>query len=418
MRPSLAVLPALVLALLPATASAAPPANDAPAAATVIAAAPAFVSGLTTEATLDADEPAPLVANDDDGRQHGLDRSVWFSYQPDVDRKLLVDTCDANFTSHIDVYGVAPSGDVAFVPAVSNAFRDCPGDRRSFAAKADTRYLIRVTAQRDGVRVPDGGSFHLKLTPQQPPINDAFADATPLMGTGTVTTPLAFSTLELGEPSYEDDTGSVWYRLAPTASQAFTATALRSPTEVTLQVFEARGQAMDRLRRLGADYTETDVDATVTFNALAGRVYYLRVGTSARVPAEAQLQLTTNTAEGLGLVVTPATTTIAELRRTGFSALLSCVRRCTLGVDLLVTPTDAKRYGLAKRKPRRPVRVGHVGGTLPAGVPTSVTVPLSATVRRRLAGARVVHLVLRATVRGGRNDPPSPPVSRVITLRT
>src|SRR3954449_11152178 len=96
------VLAATALAVAPATALAAPPANDAPAAAVPILSAPAFVSGTTVEGTLDADEPSPLVAADDGGTRHGLDRSVWFTYQPSKDIKILADTCDANFTSPID----------------------------------------------------------------------------------------------------------------------------------------------------------------------------------------------------------------------------------------------------------------------------------------------------------------------------
>ncbi|QEC50330.1 hypothetical protein FSW04_23930 [Baekduia soli] len=37
---------------------------------------------------------------------------------------------------------------------------------------------------------------------------------------------------------------------------------------------------------------------------------------------------------------------------------------------------DARRQGLAKKTPRRAVCVGHVGGTLSTGVPSTVTVPL------------------------------------------
>jgi hypothetical protein len=408
---------ATALLALPAAASALPPVNDLPTAATAIGTAPVIVSGTTVEASLDADEPSPLVAADDDGARHGLDRSVWFTYTPDADRKLLADTCDANFTSHLDVYTGGP-GAFAQVPAKSNDYRDCPGDRRSFTVKANTVYFLRVSAERDGVRFPDGGNFHLKLTPQQAPINDTFSDAAALPGTGTVKAGLAFSTLELGEPSYESDTGSVWYRLAPGASAAYTATVASSPTEVTLQVFEARGSTINRLRRLGRDFTETEVAATVSFNALKGHVYYLRLGTSAKVATEATLQLTTNTAEGLGLLVTPSRNTLAGVRSGGLKAVLSCARTCRLGVDLLVTPADAKRYGLVKgdRTPKRPVQVGHVGGTLPTGVPTSVTVPLTAKAKARLKGAKSVHLLLRVAVRGAKGATTGKPVTKAITL--
>lgn len=411
------VLLALALLLVPATAAAAP-VNDGAGAATPIVSVPAFVSGTTVEATLDPDEPAPLVAADDDGKRHGLDRSVWFTYTPASDLKILIDTCDANFTSHIDIYTGQP-GAFGTVGTKANEYRDCPGDRRSFAAKAGTPYWIRVATERDGVRFPDGGNFHLRLTPQQAPLNDAFADAAALASTGTVPVALGFSTLELGEPSYRQDTGSVWYRVTPSAGAAYTASVPASSTTVTLQVFESRGTTINRLRRLGEDYTEDDYTATVSFNALKGKTYYLRVGTSAQVPAPTSLQLTTNTAEGLGLLVTPSNNTLASVRHDGFKAVLSCARACTLGVDLLVSPADARRYKLVKSKktPKQPVKVGHVGGTLAAGSPTSVTVPLSAKARTRLKGAKAVHAILRVAVRGKKGATTGKPVTKTITLR-
>jgi hypothetical protein len=282
--------------------------------------------------------------------------------------------------------------------------------------KAGTAYLLRVTAERDGVRVPDGGVFHLRVVAQEPPANDLFAHAQPLPGTGETTASLAFSTLELGEPAFGDDTGSVWYRLAPTISQAYTASVAPSPFGVTLAVFESRGATINALRRLGEDGADSDVPATVSFNALKGHVYYLRLGTGARVSGDAKLTLTTNTAAGLGLIVTPQRNTLRSVKAEGFRAVLSCARSCRLGVDLLVSPSDAKRYRLVKgtRRPRRPVRVGHVGGTLSTGVPTPVTVPIaSAKTRHRLRGGPV-HLILRVAIRA---RGAGKPVTTVVVVR-
>jgi hypothetical protein len=410
------VLALSLLALAPATALAFPPANDAPSNAVAIPAAPAFVSGTTVEGTLDADEPSPLVAADDGGTRHGLDRSVWFTYRPEKDIKILADTCDANFTSHIDVYTGGPGG-FGVVETKVNSYRDCPGDRRSFAARAGTLYWIRVSTERDGVRFPDGGNFHLRLTPQTAPLDDAFSDATPLSATGTFPGSLAFASLELGEPSYREDTGSVWYRLTPAAGSAYVASVGASPTTVTLQVFESRGSTINRLRRLGQDYTEDDYTATVAFNALKGKTYYIRLGTSSQVPSPTSLQLTTNTAQGLGLLVTPASNTLASLRHDGFKAVLSCARACTLGVDLLVSPADARRYHLTRKTPKAPVKVGHIGGTLQPGQPTSVTIPLSASATRKLLHATSLHTTLRVSVRGRRGTTTGRPVTKTTTLK-
>jgi hypothetical protein len=209
----------------------------------------------------------------------------------------------------------------------------------------------------------------------------------------------------------------VWYRLTPAAGSAYVASVGASPTTVTLQVFESRGSTINRLRRLGQDYTEDDYTATVAFNALKGKTYYIRLGTSSQVPAPASLQLTTNTAAGLGLLVTPSNNTLASVRHDGFRAVLSCARSCTLGVDLLVSPADAKKYHLTRKAPKDPVKVGHVGGTLQAGEPTSVTVPLSAAATRHLAHANVLHTTLRVSVRGKKGATTGKPVSKAITLK-
>src|SRR4051794_7745718 len=140
------VLLALALLLVPAATAAAAPVNDGAGAATPIVSVPAFVSGTTVEATLDPDEPAPLVAADDDGKRHGLDRSVWFTYTPASARNLLNDPSGAISTSHIDIY-TGPPGAFGTVGTKANEYRDCPGDRRSFAAKAGTPYWIRVATE-------------------------------------------------------------------------------------------------------------------------------------------------------------------------------------------------------------------------------------------------------------------------------
>jgi hypothetical protein len=331
--------------------------------------------------------------------------------------KLLAETCDANFASHIDVYSGQP-GALTPVQTQANDYRGCPGDRRSFEVAAGTRYLIRVTALRLGRSIAEGGVFHLDLSPQVPPGNDAFARATPLSGPTAVDVPLAFSTIEFGEPAEDvDDTGSVWYRLAPRFSRPFTAELGESPIRTSLTVFSASGRTINGLRRLGSDFAAEDFGASVSFNGLKGNVYYLRVATAAQVPGPVRLSLTTNTAAGLGLIVTPLRNTLRSVRGTGFRASLSCARTCRLGVDLLISPRDVRKYRLGEswRGARKPLRVGRVGGTLQTGRPQTVIVPIaSRAVRRRLAGARPVHYILRVGVRGSRR---SKPVTRVIVLR-
>jgi hypothetical protein len=384
------VVGALLVVGSPSVADAAPPPNDSPAGATAIPTLPAIVPGRTTEATLDLDEPAPLTSNGS-----GLDRSVWFSYLPDADRNVLADTCDANFNNHLDVYA-GPLGALTPLPTTSDDYSGCLGERRTFAVTAGTRVLLRVSADRAPTRVPDGGTFHLSLVSQEPAANDAFTRAAVLPGPGSYAAPLAFSTIEFGEPSFGSDTGSVWYRLDPARSEPYTVQLASNPFNAMVTVFEARSVSINALRRL-------TLGSTVSFNALAGHRYYVRVSTSVAVAGDVRLEVTTNSARGLGLLITLPRNTLGSVRRAGFRAILSCARTCTLGVDLSVSARQARRLKLlpADSTQRRALRVGHVGGVLQSGRATTVAVPIaSRRIRAAMAHARRIRFTLAVSVRG------------------
>jgi len=407
-------LAGLLLAAAPATAAAEPSGNDSPAGATPILALPANVPGRTAEATMAHDEPAPLIAAE--GGQRGLDRSVWFSYMPERDRSILADTCDANFENHIDVYTGAPDT-LTPIPTTSDDYSGCAGERRTFTLAAGVAASIRVTALRSPERVPDGGVFHLSLTAQEPPGNDAFTSAVQLPGTGSFAASLAFSTIEFGEPSGGSDTGSVWFRLPAPRSEPYTIQLGANPFGANVTAFEAVGGTINALRRLGIGYSNPTAPGSVSFNTLGGHRYYLRVATSAAVGGEVRMDVTTNTARGIGLLVTPARNTLRSIRRSGFRAVLSCARTCTLGVDLEISAREARRLKLVDKDAKlgRSLRVGHVGGALQTGRATTVSVPIGARrVRQALAHARSVRFTLVVTVRGGTR---AQAVRRTVTVR-
>jgi len=129
----------------------------------------------------------------------------------------------------------------------------------------------------------------------------------------------------------------------------------------------------------------------VSFNALAGHCYHVRVATNVAVAGDVRMDVTTNTACGIGLVVTPAGNTLAGVRRNGFRAVLSCACTCALRVDLQVSAREARRLKLVTDNDKQHGRCGfgHVGGTLQSGRASTVSVPIeSREVRGRLAHAR------------------------------
>jgi hypothetical protein len=224
---------------------------------------------------------------------------------------------------------------------------------------------------------------------------------------------LAFSTIEFGEPAFGADTGSVWFRLDPPRNEPYTARLAPNPFNAFLTVFEARGATINGLRRIASGSAGVEV----SFNGLRGHRYYLRASTSQAVAGDVQLSLTTNSARGIGLIVTPLRNTLRSVRSSGVKAALSCARTCTLGVDLVLGKRELRRLKLVDEDTpvRRSLRVGHVGGVLQTGRATTVTIPIAVKrVRARLAHIRSVRFVLAVTVRGG---PASRATQRSVLVR-
>jgi hypothetical protein len=176
------VLVALAL-VLPASALAAPPANDDFANRQVLSGTlPIEVTGSNAEATKEEGEfipsgPAPAG------------HSVWFEWEAEADGWVSIGACDNEFPTILAVFtGTALN---ALTPAANgngSEGPDCPysGRQLTFKAVSGTKYVIAV----DGnvFHLPEGpapvteGSIKLKIAPTPVPANDAFADATPVQG--------------------------------------------------------------------------------------------------------------------------------------------------------------------------------------------------------------------------------------------
>lgn len=380
------------------------PANDALQNAQDIPALPAEIAGTTVDATVGVDEPSPLVVEADDSFV-GLDRSVWFRYVSTFDGNVLLDACDSNFDNFVNVFR-GPANALKLVATKSNPYRACRGDRQLFSVAKGETYSIRVATERAGSTAPQGGVFRLKLDAQAAPANDAFAKATvlPGSGTGAFDAPLAFSTLEFGEVNGSGERGSVWYRINPTVSRPYRVEVPSSSSASTLRVYEAKGKTINGLRRLGTDYNNGSSPARIDFNAIKGRSYLVRIATGEEVPEPAKLIVTTNSAAGVGLLLTPERNTLAGLRRSGFKTSASCNNSCRVSLALYVSAKDAIRHRLVtgKRRPTKPVRIGGLTGSLPAGGSTTVTVPVTPKIARRIRGSAPLKVTVEANVVGAK----------------
>jgi hypothetical protein len=131
------------------SAFAAPPANDNFANAQVVGPAlPINVSGTTTEATFEANEPDHLDSGDPTGMQ-----SVWYSWTPSTSQAVSINVCEP------DAPGVAvyTGATLATLMLVAGGEGDCTA---SFAAASGTTYRIAVADFADAdfdLEIKQGG---------------------------------------------------------------------------------------------------------------------------------------------------------------------------------------------------------------------------------------------------------------------
>jgi Big-like domain-containing protein len=150
----LAVSTGLTLALLcaaaVASASAAPPANDAKDSATLIAGLPYTDTIDTTEATTGPEDDAAATAC---GFDTSFPKSVWYQYTPTVDQSVVLDLTDSDYSVGAGV-GTGDDCLAAFA------------DFGSFVAQANHTYWIALVDMGDGA----GGSLHLSVTENHAPV--------------------------------------------------------------------------------------------------------------------------------------------------------------------------------------------------------------------------------------------------------
>jgi hypothetical protein len=242
--------------IAPGAGAAAPPANDAFAAALAIAGDRGSVEGANAGATKEPGEPAHA------GNAGGA--SVWFRWTAPRDGQFAVATGQSDFDTLLAVYTGPGLGALAPVAADDDSGPG-PTSEVSFRAAGGTVYHVAV----DGFL---GKVGRVALDWRPAPANDNFADAQTVEGEGgTTKSPGTGATKEAGEPSHAGEgeaDRSVWFRWTAPA---------------TLRVgFVVRGDA-DRV----AAYTGTTLDTLTrvgsqggrwpVFDATAGATYHLAV---------------------------------------------------------------------------------------------------------------------------------------------
>jgi hypothetical protein len=252
---------ALVAAVLPGAAQAAPPTNDDFANATVITALPFADTVQRAEATTEVGEPL--------GNCSLSTQSVWYSFTPAASGLVRASTAESrSYDASLAVYRQTGSGFEGLqLQACSNFYTS---QSSSLQVDAGSTYFIQV-----GGIYGFGDPTRLTLVDVPPPANDDFADASPISALPfAVSVDTTAATTETSEPS--PSCGAVsqtaWYAFTPAQDESVTAS-MSSPFSTVLAAYSGSSLAnLVQVRQLCDQYQ------VLTFRAQAGTTYYFQLG--------------------------------------------------------------------------------------------------------------------------------------------
>src|SRR5207302_3024984 len=250
-----------------------PPANDAFAAAEVVAGATGSVAGRNSGATKEPGEP------DHSGNKGGA--SVWYRWTAPTTGTVVFDTAGSVPDTLLAAYTGSSASSLSEVARDDQAGGGNDA-RLVFDVVAGTTYSIAL----DGFYGPyifepydDTATGDVLLSWRMAPANDAFASAERLGDrNGRVAGTTAGATKEPGEPLHAGDQGghSIWYAWTAGANGDVTVDTSGSSFDTVLGVYT--GSAVDALAQVAAN---DDADALLTshvrFHATAGVTYLFAV---------------------------------------------------------------------------------------------------------------------------------------------
>ena len=246
-----------------------PPNDDFDDAAMVGAHLPVTASGTNLDATKEEGEPFHA------GNQGGS--SVWYSWTPATDGRVVIETCDSGMDTLLGVYVGDSVG--ALTPVESSNDACGTGSVVQIDAVGGTTYRIAV----DGLLGNTGigqGTVVLNLRAPTPPPNDDFLAARVLTGSLPITAAgtNVDATTEPTEPDHGEPGGaSVWYSWTAAASGSVTVDTCGSDFDTMLAVYE--GSTVGSLSEVAVsnDHPFCNVRSVVTFDAAAGVTYRIAV---------------------------------------------------------------------------------------------------------------------------------------------
>ena len=396
-RRLLPILAALVgAAAFPAVAQAAPPANDAFAAAQPLT-LDVPVNGTIAEATAESGEPPHA------GERRT--RTVWYSYTPAADGAVTLDACTADFDDVIATYTGTTISALTAGPSVDDACNEL-GAKVSLQVRAGITTWIAISGVEDAV-----GAFTLVAHPETLPPNDAFVDAIRLRP-GRIQGSNVLATRELGEPQQsEGGGGSVWYRYRTGQRQRVTLDTTNSSFDTLLGVYTGD---LGSLRRIGFnDDGGVGETSQLSFTAVPRRTYWILVDGYEGARGSFELGLSDGSIAGVGVTLAaPESTDLSTVIERGLRTSVGCRRSCRLQLEVRVSQRTARRIGLPRRAGRVLARTtGRLSGDERE---VSAVLRLSRAARRALSGESSVTVNLRAELQGTRSS--NRYVTRTVTL--
>jgi hypothetical protein len=250
----------------PATASAAPPANDDFANATIIDASslPTVEDVTTTEATTEGFESSNFAC-------FSIEKTVWYAITPSTAGALRVDAAGSSFFDTIvRIYqqtGSDPSA-LNFLGCANPYYNGT--SQVTVAVQSGATYYIQAGDSGSG-----GGNLHLAVQMVPPPPNDDFANATPIKSlpfADNIDTTAA--TVQVGEPSLctpPPSEKTAWYAYTPTSSGSVSASVGANFAPMSVGAYT--GSSLSGLTQVGCQY-----GYPLTIHVQAETTYYFQVG--------------------------------------------------------------------------------------------------------------------------------------------
>jgi hypothetical protein len=267
----LLLLALLACALFPASASAAPPANNNFASATTLGSSTSVsISGTNVEATTEAGEDQCCWVYN----------SVWFKWTAPKTGNYRLELCANSFNSHVKVL----TGTAVNALEKIDENDDDPGcgaagnrSRLTFIAGAGQEYKVQIGSQIEDQTGTISGSLALVSPP-----NDFFADSTQLTGTSA---PLGGTNVDATTESGEDPCcwlyNSIWHKWTAPKTGNYRAELCGSAFNTHIKVLT--GTTVTALQKIA----ENDDDpgcgpdgsrSRLTFIAGAGQEYKIQIG--------------------------------------------------------------------------------------------------------------------------------------------